>query len=90
MVDNWNTAPSANKVAMARKLNPKWSQQPKKRGNRSERREQEKQRFHDEITENRNSGGVVVISPPESQTPAAEHKKLRVAAYCRVSTQEEE
>lgn len=30
MVDNWNTAPSANKVAMARKLNPKWSQQPKK------------------------------------------------------------
>lgn len=75
---------------MAKKLNPQVIAAARKRGNRAERREQEKQRFHDEIAENRNSGGVIVIPPPESQTPAAEHKKLRVAAYCRVSTQEEE
>lgn len=75
---------------MAKKLNPQVIAAARKRGNRAERRQLEKQRLHEEIAQNKSSGGVVVIPPPQSETPAAERPKLRVAAYCRVSTQEEE
>lgn len=58
---------------------------------RSEVREKKKQQFYEDIDQNRNSGGVIVIPPPqvsynENELPP----KRRVAAYCRVSTQEEQ
>jgi site-specific DNA recombinase len=58
---------------------------------RSERREQEKQRLREEIEKNQSSGGVIIIPPPQvTSADGNTGGKLRVAAYCRVSTQEEQ
>ena len=47
--------------------------------------------MQEDIDRNRKGNGVVVIPPPPKQNPAGNNRpKLRVAAYCRVSTQEEE
>lgn len=57
---------------------------------RKERREIQRQRMREEITLNQNGNGVIIIPPPKKGLPLEEAQKLRVAAYCRVSTQEEE
>ena len=76
---------------MAKKLNPAEIEAARQRKSRSERREQKKQLLHDEIQQNQSSGGVVVIPPPPKQyAEGVSAPKLRVAAYCRVSTQEEQ
>lgn len=76
---------------MAKRLNPEEIEAARQRKSRSERREQKKQLLHDELRQNRSSGGVVVIPPPPKRhAEGVCAPKLRVAAYCRVSTQEEE
>ncbi len=57
---------------------------------RRERRERERQRLNDEIARNQGGNGVIVIPPSKRADDDEEPPKLRVAAYCRVSTQEEE
>lgn len=58
--------------------------------NRRGRKECRRQQLWEEIRQNQGSGGVIVIPPPPKAGPQMERQKLRVAAYCRVSTQEEE
>lgn len=57
---------------------------------RKERREIQRQRMREEIALNQNGNGVIIIPPPKKDLPLDEAQRLRVAAYCRVSTQEEE
>lgn len=76
---------------MAKKLDPIEIEAGRKAHTRSERREQKAQEFHDDISRSRASGGVIVIPPSKPKPKDGEAPpKLRVAAYCRVSTQEEE
>lgn len=76
---------------MAKKLNAKEIEAARKPRTRSERREEVRERLHSEIRENMTSGGVIIIPPPRIENAEGEKPpKLRVAAYCRVSTQEEQ
>ena len=76
---------------MAKQLDPKEIEAGRKTRSRAERREQKKQEFHADISRSRNSGGVIIIPPPQATYGENEQPpKLRVAAYCRVSTQEEQ
>ena len=76
---------------MAKKLDPKAIEAGRKKRTQAERREQKAQEFHDDINRSRASGGVIVIPPTKPKPKEGEvPRKLRVAAYCRVSTQEEE
>ncbi len=75
---------------MARPLDPKELEAVRRSGSRAERREQKRKQMHEEIAQNQGGSGVIII-PPQRRTESHEEKpKLRVAAYCRVSTQEEE
>ena len=76
---------------MAKKLDPQEIEQSRRKKTRADNREERKERIHDGIRKNRESGGVIIIPPPpavqaQGQTP----RKMRVAAYVRVSTQEEQ
>lgn len=76
---------------MVRKLNPRIKEAARKKGSLSERREERKRIMQENIRANQTGKGVVVIPPPVKQyADEKERPKLRVAAYCRVSTQEEE
>lgn len=75
---------------MAKKLNPAEIEAARKTGSRAERRESQRQRMREEIARNQGGSGVVIIPPPKKEYSAEEAPKLRVAAYCRVSTQEEQ
>ena len=76
---------------MAIKLNPKEIEKARKKPLQKERREQQRQIMFEEIDRNRSGSGVVVIPPAVKQNSvSAEYQKKRVAAYARVSTQEEE
>ncbi len=75
---------------MAKPLDPKKIESARQFSSRAERREQRRKLMQDEIAENRRSNGVIVIPPKKLQEVQQERPKLRVAAYCRVSTQEEE
>lgn len=76
---------------MAKKLNPREIEAARQRPSRAERAEQKTKNIHDEIEEVQSSGGVIIIPPARSVHAESEKaRKLRVAAYCRVSTQEEE
>lgn len=76
---------------MAKKLDPKAIEAARKKSNRAERRSQKKQLMQEDIIRNQGNGGVKVIPPPPVPLDEnGERPKLRVAAYCRVSTQEEE
>lgn len=57
---------------------------------RKGRRERRRRQLWEEIRQNQGNGGVLVIPPLSKEEPKIERQKLRVAAYCRVSTQEEE
>lgn len=73
------------------KLNPKEIEEARKRPLRKERQEQQRQIMLEDIDRNRSGKGAVVIPPPVKQTnEAIGCQKQRVAAYVRVSTQEEE
>ena len=75
---------------MAKPLDPKKIESARQFSSRAERREQRRKLMQDEIAENQRSNGVIVIPPKKLQEVQQERPKLRVAAYCRVSTQEEE
>lgn len=75
---------------MAKPLDPKKIESARQFSSRAERREQRRKLMQDEIAENQRSNGVIVIPPKKLQEAQQERPKLRVAAYCRVSTQEEE
>ena len=75
---------------MAKPLDPKKIESARHFSSRAERREQRRKLMQDEIAENQRSNGVIVIPPKKLREAQQERPKLRVAAYCRVSTQEEE
>lgn len=75
---------------MAKPLDPKKIESARQYSSRAERREQRRKLMQDEIAENQRSNGVIVIPPKKLEEVQQERTKLRVAAYCRVSTQEEE
>ena len=74
---------------MARPLAPKAIEAERKTSSRAERREQKRRQMQDEISYNQRGNGVIIIPPQKRRELAEEPPKLRVAAYCRVSTQEE-
>ena len=75
---------------MAKKLDPKIIEAARNRGSR-ERSETQKITIQEALEDSKRGKGVVVIHPPVKQyANEAERPKLRVGAYCRVSTQEEE
>lgn len=66
---------------MAKKLDPQEIEQSRRKKTRADNREERKERIHDGIRKNRESGGVIIIPPPpavqaQGQTP----RKMRVAA----------
>ncbi len=75
---------------MAKPLDPKEIEAARKSAGRAERREHKREQMREEIAQNQGGNGVIII-PPKKQTGVPEEPpKLRVAAYCRVSTQEEQ
>lgn len=74
---------------MAKPLDPKAIEAERKTSSRAERREQKRRQMQDEISYNQRGNGVIIIPPQKRRELAEEPSKLRVAAYCRVSTQEE-
>ena len=75
---------------MAKPLDPKKIEAARQTSSRAERREQKRKQMQDEIAANQSSNGVIIIPPQKRHEIPAERPKLRVAAYCRVSTQEEQ
>ena len=49
---------------MAKKLDPQEIEQSRRKKTRADNREERKERIHDGIRKNRESGGVIVIPPP--------------------------
>ena len=74
---------------MAKPLDPKAIEAERQTSSRAERREQKRRQMQDEISYNQRGNGVI-IPPQKRRELAVEPSKLRVAAYCRVSTQEEQ
>ena len=74
---------------MATPLDPQAIEAERKTSSRAERREQKRRQMQDEISYNQRGNGVIIIPPQKRRELAEEPPKLRVAAYCRVSTQEE-
>ena len=74
---------------MAKPLDPKAIEAERKTSSRAERREQKRRQMQDEISYNQRGNGVIILPPQKRRELAEEPPKLRVAAYCRVSTQEE-
>ncbi len=75
---------------MAKPLDPKELEAVRRSGSRAERREKVREQMHAEMAHNQGGSGVVVIPPKRRTETTNEIPKLRVAAYCRVSTQEEQ
>ncbi len=75
---------------MAKPLDPDKIEAARRTSRKAERREQKRRMLREEIAHNRSGNGVIVIPPPKKEALAQDAPKLRVAAYCRVSTQEEQ
>lgn len=76
---------------MAKKLDPQEIEQSRRKKTRADNREERKERIHDGIRKNRESGGVIIIPPPpavqaQGQTP----RKMRVAANAASDNESEE
>ncbi len=78
------------KLSMAKPLDPKEIEAAKKTSSRAERRNLKRKQMREEIAQDQRSNGVVIIPPKKQIDVPEESPKLRVAAYCRVSTQEEQ
>lgn len=50
---------------MAKKLDPQEIEQSRRKKTRADNREERKERIHDGIRKNRESGGVIIIPPPQ-------------------------
>ncbi len=75
---------------MAKPLDPEELAAVRQAGSRAERREQKRKQMHEEIAQNQGGSGVIIIPPKKRMEISSKTPKLRVAAYCRVSTQEEQ
>lgn len=75
---------------MAKPLDPKEIEAARKSSSRVERRNLKRKQMWEEIAQNQRGNGVIVIPPKKQIEAPKEPPKLRVAAYCRVSTQEEQ
>lgn len=75
---------------MAKPLDPEELAAVRQTGSRAERREQKRKQMHEEIAQNQGGSGVIIIPPKKRMELSSKTPKLRVAAYCRVSTQEEQ
>lgn len=75
---------------MAKPLDAEKIEAMRRSSARGERRNQKRSQMREEIARNQSGNGVIVIPPQKSAEAPAPFKKLRVAAYCRVSTQEEQ
>lgn len=75
---------------MVKPLDPEKIEAMRRSSARAERRNQKRKQMREEIARNQSGSGVIVIPPQRSAEAPAEFTKLRVAAYCRVSTQEEQ
>ena len=75
---------------MAKPLDPQKIEAMRRSSARAERRNQKRNQMREEIARNQSGNGVIVIPPQKSAEAPAPFKKLRVAAYCRVSIQEEQ
>lgn len=75
---------------MVKQLDPDKIEAARKTSSRAERREQKRRLMQTEIADNQRGNGVIVIPPQKRMEIPEDRPKLRVAAYCRVSTQEEE
>lgn len=75
---------------MAKPLDPKEIEESRRSASRVERRNQRRQQMQEEIVRNQSGNGVIIIPPQKKTVMLDELPKLRVAAYCRVSTQEEQ
>lgn len=75
---------------MAKPLDPQKIEAMRRSSARAERRNQKRNQMREEIARSQSGNGVIVIPPQKSAEAPAPFKKLRVAAYCRVSTQEEQ
>ena len=75
---------------MAKPLDPEELAEVRQAGSRAERREQKRKQMHEEIAQNQGGSGVIIIPPKKRMELSSKTPKLRVAAYCRVSTQEEQ
>ncbi len=75
---------------MAKPLDPKELDAVRRSGSRAERREKVREQMHAEMAQNQGGSGVIIIPPKKRTEIPEELPKLRVAAYCRVSTQEEQ
>ena len=75
---------------MAKKLDAEQIERARHKSEKSSRREEEKQRIQDTIAKNRSGERKGKVIMPERKMYAyQEASKVRVAAYCRVSTAEE-
>jgi len=75
---------------MAKKLDADRIEKARQKGETVNSKEIERKRLRDTIQQNRNGERkVTVIMPTKKDTADQSTKKLRVAAYCRVSTAEE-
>lgn len=75
---------------MVKKLDVKKIEQARSHSEIKNERENEKNRIRETIRKNRKGERkVTVITPEKKSYTSQEFKKIRVAAYCRVSTQEE-
>jgi len=76
---------------MAKKLDPKIIEAARNRSSHLKRGDQQKVTIQEAIEHSKRGKGVVVIPPPVKQYGENGYRpRLRVAAYCRVSTQEDE
>ena len=75
---------------MAKPLDPEELAAVRQAGSRAERREQKRKQMHEEIAQNQGGSGVIIIPHKKRMELSSKTPKLRVAAYCRVSTQEEQ
>ena len=75
---------------MTKPLDPKEIEASRRSASRTERRDQKRQQMQEDIVRNQSGNGVIIIPPQKKMETPDELPKLRVAAYCRVSTQEEQ
>ena len=78
------------RLSTTKSLDPKEIEASRRSASRTERRNQKRQQIQEDIVRNQSGNGVIIIPPQKKMETPDELPKLRVAAYCRVSTQEEQ
>ena len=82
--------PFGGQQDMVKPLDPEQIEAMRRSDTRAKRRNAKRQQMQEELARNRSGKGVIVIPPQKSEPTPIDIAKLRVAAYCRVSTQEEQ